>query len=83
MEGLQWWCIHNLKLSLEREDEREDDEGRTTREARAKTGLGTRSHIYCEPGPQIDRREAHFRRRARGTKIGPSEDGRGVVKTKK
>src|SRR5437763_10917300 len=79
-EGLQWWCIHDLKLSLEREDEEEGRRQRTTRggrrgEARAKTGLGTWSHIYCEPGPQIDRREAHFRRRAREAKIGPSEEG--------
>jgi hypothetical protein len=41
MEGLQWWCIHDLSLSLERggrrgrttrEDNKGGQRGRTTRE---------------------------------------------------
>jgi hypothetical protein len=47
MEGLQWWCIHDLKLSLREGGRRgEDDEG-----GKGEDRLGRRSHIYCEPGP--------------------------------
>jgi hypothetical protein len=47
MEGLQWWCIHDLSLSLERED----DEG----------GKGDDTVLYtASQGLQVDEREAHF-----------------------
>jgi hypothetical protein len=47
MEGLKWWCIHDLKLSLGEGGRRgEDDDG----EARAKAGWED-GPIYCEPGP--------------------------------
>jgi hypothetical protein len=82
MEDLQWWCIHDLKLSL-REGGRGEDEGRTTREARVKTRWEDGPIYTASQDPQVDRREAHFGKRARGAKIGPSEEvreGRRVVR---
>ena len=60
MEGLQWWCIHDLKLSLEREDEEGGRRGRTTREARAKTGWGHGPIYTASQDPQVNRGEADF-----------------------
>ena len=50
MEGLKWWCIHDLKLSL-REGGRRGGGGRGTEGGKGEDRLGRRSHIYCEPGP--------------------------------
>ena len=53
------------------------------REAKAKTGWEDGPIYTASQDPQVDRRAAHFRKRARGVKIGPSEEvreGRGVVR---
>jgi hypothetical protein len=71
MECLIWWCIHDLRLNL-----REDEEGRTTREARAKTGWEDGPIYTASQDPQVGRREAHFGKRARGARIGPSAEVR-------
>ena len=63
MEGLKWWCIHDLKLSLREE-------------ARAKTGWEDGPIYTASQDSQVDRREAHFGKRARGANIGPSEEVR-------
>jgi hypothetical protein len=57
MEGLQWWCIHDLSLSLERGGRRR---GRTTREARAKIAWEHGPIYATSQDPQVDQREAHF-----------------------
>jgi hypothetical protein len=54
-----------------------------TREARVKTGWEDGPTYTPGQNPQVDRREAHVRKRARGAKIGPSEEvreGRGLVR---
>src|SRR5271154_3377381 len=53
------------------------------REIRAKTGWENGPIYTASRDPQVDRREAHFGKRARGAKIGPSEEvreERGVVR---
>jgi hypothetical protein len=46
------------------------------REAKAKTGSEDGPIYTASQDPQVDRREVHFGRRARGAKIEPSEEVR-------
>jgi hypothetical protein len=46
------------------------------REIRAKTGWENGPIYTASQDPQVDRREAHFGKRARGAKISPSEEVR-------
>jgi hypothetical protein len=46
------------------------------REARAKTGWEDGPIYTASQDPQVDQREAHFGKRARGAKIGLSEEVR-------
>jgi hypothetical protein len=68
MEGLKWWCIHDLKLSLR-------EGGRRGRQGRRPVGEDGPKYTASQD-PQVDRREAHFGERVRGAKIRPSKEVR-------